>query len=107
VDPRDAGVASGCVNTAQQIGGSIGTALLNTIATKATSDYLASRGAAARDPATVHTGLVDGYTTAFTWVAAILVATAVVVGLLMNTPRPDRRRDAAGTATLPVPAPLG
>src|SRR5215468_675154 len=42
VAPRDAGIASASVNTGQQLGGSIGTALLNTIAASATAGYLAS-----------------------------------------------------------------
>ena len=42
VAPQDAGVTSATVNTAQQVGGSIGTALLNTIATTTTAAYLTS-----------------------------------------------------------------
>ncbi|MFD0403653.1 MFS transporter, partial [Kitasatospora sp. NPDC127121] len=42
VQPRDAGVASAMVNTSQQVGGAIGTALLNTIAASATTSWLAS-----------------------------------------------------------------
>ena len=41
VDPADAGVASATVNAAQQVGGSLGTALLNTVATAATASFLA------------------------------------------------------------------
>jgi hypothetical protein len=40
----DSGVASGMVNTSQQVGGSIGTALLSTLAVSATSDFVASHG---------------------------------------------------------------
>src|SRR5712691_5369704 len=40
VAPQDAGVASASVNTGQQLGGSIGTALLNTIAASATASYI-------------------------------------------------------------------
>ena len=40
VPPQDAGVASATVNTGQQLGGSIGTSLLNTIAASATAGYL-------------------------------------------------------------------
>lgn len=40
VQPRDAGVASAMVNTSQQVGGAIGTALLNTIAASATTSYV-------------------------------------------------------------------
>ena len=59
------------VNTCQQVGGSIGTALLNTLA------------AAAATP-------VDGYTTAFTWAAVILASGAVVCGsLLRSSTRPE------------------
>jgi EmrB/QacA subfamily drug resistance transporter len=96
VRPQDAGVASGTVNTAQQIGGSIATALLNTIATGATDDFLADRGAEAGRPAVLREGLVEGYTTAFAWASGILVAAALIVAVLMNTPRP--RRGAADPA---------
>jgi hypothetical protein len=41
--PEDAGVASATLNVGQQLGGSIGTALLNTIATSAVASYVASR----------------------------------------------------------------
>ena len=44
VAPSDAGVASALINTTQQVGGSIGTALLNTIATTATATYLHAHG---------------------------------------------------------------
>ncbi|MGP4053192.1 MFS transporter, partial [Streptomyces sp. 2A115] len=40
VEPRDSGVASAMVNTSQQVGGAIGTALLNTIAASATTAYI-------------------------------------------------------------------
>ena len=43
VETRDAGVASAMINTAQQIGGSIGTALLSTFAASSASSYLAGR----------------------------------------------------------------
>ena len=45
VDPQDAGVASALVNTTQQVGGSLGTALLNTLAATAATTYLATHGA--------------------------------------------------------------
>ena len=55
VAPYDAGVASASVNTGQQLGGSIGTSLLNTIAASATTSYIAAHIVAAgqepdRDP---------------------------------------------------------
>jgi hypothetical protein len=55
VNLRDAGVASAMANTAQQIGGSIGVALLNTLATSATAQYMATRPRSA-----LNEGLVRG-----------------------------------------------
>jgi MFS family permease len=77
VAPHDAGIASATVNTAQQTGASIGTALLNTIAASATSTYLADHhGADVLRDATVH-----GYATAATWALGIMLGTAVLAAL--------------------------
>jgi EmrB/QacA subfamily drug resistance transporter len=89
VDAEDAGVASASVNTAQQVGGSIGTALLNTLATSATTDYLASHP---HSPAFAKAGMVEGFTSASAWAAGIIAVGAVVVGIVMNTPRPSHAR---------------
>jgi hypothetical protein len=90
VDQREAGVASAVANTAQQIGASFGTALLNTIAATATAAYLAAHvlGSGARSGAPLRSGLVHGYATAAGWAALILVVAAVLVGLLVDAPRP-------------------
>jgi predicted MFS family arabinose efflux permease len=85
VEPGDAGVASAAVNTAQQVGGSIGTALLNTVATTATTSFLAGKTAS---PALMADAAVHGYTTAFWWAAAIFAAGAVVCGLLLRPGAP-------------------
>jgi EmrB/QacA subfamily drug resistance transporter len=82
VDPGDSGVASATVNTAQQVGGSLGTALLNTIATTATAGFVAGKAAS---PAIAAEGAVHGYTTAFWWAAAILAGGAVICGLLLQS----------------------
>ena len=50
VGDRDSGVASALVNTTQQVGGSLGTALLNTIAATATATYIAAHGLALSRP---------------------------------------------------------
>jgi EmrB/QacA subfamily drug resistance transporter len=81
VDPGDAGVASAAVNTAQQVGGSLGIALLNTVATTATTSFAAGKAAA---PALAADAAVHGYTTAFWWAAAIFAAGAVLCGLLLH-----------------------
>jgi EmrB/QacA subfamily drug resistance transporter len=71
VEARDAGVASATVNTMQQVGGSVGTALLSTVAASATAGV----GAAAA---------VHGYTTAFEWSAVMFVIGAIVPALLFS-----------------------
>ena len=89
VAPRDAGVASASVNTGQQLGGSIGISLLNTIAASATASYIASHIAAAgHSPAAMRAvqaaGLIHGYTTVFWWCAGIFLGGAVICGALMR-----------------------
>ncbi len=79
--PQDAGVGSATLNTAQQVGGSIGTALLNTLAASAATSYLVGR---AVTPANVQAALLHSYTTAFLWSASIFVAGAVVAGLVLK-----------------------
>jgi EmrB/QacA subfamily drug resistance transporter len=81
VDPGDAGVASATVNTAQQVGGSLGTALLNTVATTATATFVGAQSGSAGVAAGA---AVHGYTTAFWWAAAILATGAVICGLLLR-----------------------
>jgi hypothetical protein len=73
---RDTGVASATVNTGQQLGGSIGTALLNTIAASATTSYLTGHLHGRPTPSLVQLSLIHGYTTAFWWVAGIFAAGA-------------------------------
>ncbi|HEY6499609.1 MAG TPA: MFS transporter, partial [Streptosporangiaceae bacterium] len=90
VAPSDAGVASATLNVGQQLGGSIGTALLNTIATSAAATYLTglhlSRAALAspRGKLALATGQVHGYTTAFWWTAGIFAGGGIVCALLMR-----------------------
>jgi EmrB/QacA subfamily drug resistance transporter len=94
VDRHFAGVASAMVNTSQQVGGSIGTALLNTIAATATTAYLTDH--AADDAAALGSAAVTGYTTAFTWGAAFFASGAVLAAVLFR--RRSRTPMAAGGA---------
>ncbi|GAB3948956.1 MFS transporter [Streptomyces sparsus] len=87
VRPQDAGVASAMVNTSQQVGGAIGTALLNTIAAGATTSYLAANAAGAATGSAqrlvVLESMVHGYTSAIWWaVGILLVAAALAVTLV-------------------------
>jgi hypothetical protein len=79
--PQDAGVGSATLNTAQQVGGSIGTSLLNTLASGAAASYLFGRAATA---ANLRAALLHSYTTAFLWSSLIFVAGAVVAGLVLQ-----------------------
>ncbi len=81
----DAGVASAMVNTSQQVGGSIGTALLSTIAVSATTSFVAER---APSPEVLAEAAVHGYTTAFWWSAAIFTFGAIVCALLLESGAP-------------------
>jgi EmrB/QacA subfamily drug resistance transporter len=92
VQPSDAGVASATANASQQVGGSLGAALLSTVAASATMSYLkgVEPSAAAVARASVH-----GYTTAFAWSAAIFAVGAVVAAVLYKGGKP---------ATEPAPA---
>lgn len=91
VDRRRAGIASAVITTAQQVGGSLGTALLNTIAAGATAAYLATQAAGHPGAA----ALVHGYSTATRWGAAILVLGAVVSALLISGRRPMTNKEDA------------
>jgi EmrB/QacA subfamily drug resistance transporter len=77
---QDSGVASALVNTMQQVGGSIGTAALSTVALTATATYLAAHHARPLAPATA---AVHGYTMAFTVSAALLGLGALLTALLV------------------------
>jgi EmrB/QacA subfamily drug resistance transporter len=76
----DAGVASALVNTNQQVGGSIGTALLNTLAASALTSYVLTHG---HGPLVLAEAAVHSYVVAFWISAAILAGSAVVCGLVL------------------------
>jgi EmrB/QacA subfamily drug resistance transporter len=80
--PQDAGVGSATLNAAQQVGGSIGTSLLNTVAAGAATSYLVGRVVS---PTTLRAALLHSYTTAFVWSALVFVAGAVAAGLVFES----------------------
>ncbi|EST33302.1 Puromycin resistance protein pur8 [Streptomycetaceae bacterium MP113-05] len=90
VHAQDSGVASAMVNTSQQVGGAIGTALLNTLAAGATTAYvtehIAAAGASRQAQQTVRLqGMVEGYTTAIWWAVGILLVSATLAVTLVTT----------------------
>jgi MFS family permease len=101
VAPQDAGVASATVTVGQMLGGSVGTALLNTVFATAVASYLTAHLAAARligRPALTGLALAHGYDTAFWWIAGIFAAGAAVSGVLLRRGPLDQKRT-------PPPAP--
>lgn len=89
IEPRDAGVASAMVNTSQQVGGAIGTALLNTIAASATTAYVVDHAAGASDPKLLQLqAMVSGFAAAIWWAVGILVGASAIAVTLINTGRP-------------------
>jgi EmrB/QacA subfamily drug resistance transporter len=78
VQPRDAGLASGLVNTTAQVGGALGLAVLATLATTRTAHLTASG-----DPLGV--ALTGGYHLAFA-IGAVLMVVAILIGIFVLTP---------------------
>jgi len=94
IEPRDAGAASAMVNTSQQIGGSVGTALLNTIAVitsrrvgcvKTAGELSCKVNATA---ATIH-----GYAVAFWWAAGFFGVGAIVTFFMLESGVPELEHD--------------
>jgi hypothetical protein len=76
IGKADAGVGSALLNTSQQVGGAVGTALLNTVAVAATTTYIAANGVASA--AGINPALTAGYTKAFAVGSGFLLLAAVV-----------------------------
>ncbi|MGQ4434734.1 MULTISPECIES: MFS transporter [unclassified Streptomyces] len=106
VAPQDAGIASAVISTGQQLGGAIGTALLNTIAATAATDWLAGHVTGAPTVQDLHLASIHGDTRVFWWCTAIFGLGAVVSALLLRggplpapagapAPKPSEQAEAA------------
>ena len=82
VSNHDTGVASAMVNTSQQIGGSLGTALLNTIAATATVSFAAAN--AQLGDKVMPFAMTHGFTVAFKFSAGLLFIGAIVLFFFIN-----------------------
>ena len=103
VEDRDAGVASASVNTVQQIGGAVGTALLSTLAASATTRYLTDNAGDGGPPAALRSAAeIQGYTTAF-WISAAIFALGALVAAALLPPR-ERPRPIVRERPAPRPA---
>jgi cytochrome bd-type quinol oxidase subunit 2 len=86
VAPEDSGVASAVLNTSQQIGASIGTSLLSTLAASATASYLAGH---ANEEGASAAAMVHGFGSATAWAAAIVVVVAIGLAAMLNARKPE------------------
>ncbi|WP_422665395.1 MFS transporter [Actinacidiphila cocklensis] len=103
VAPQDAGVASASINTGQQLGGSIGTALLNTVAASASTRYVSGHVHGRPTPQLLQAAAIHSYTTVFWWCAGIYAFGAVACGTLLRR-GPLRRPAGAPVQERPEPA---
>lgn len=91
VPPRDTGVASATLNTGNQLGGSIGTSLLNSLFASSITAYLVANFRpsgflhTAPSPHLIAAAELHGYTVAFWWVAGTYALGAVVCGALLRS----------------------
>jgi EmrB/QacA subfamily drug resistance transporter len=87
VQPVDAGIASGLINTTRQIGGAVGIAAVTTIAATVTAGDLDA------NPAARAAALTDGFHTSFVVLAGIALVGAAIAGVFLRPPRPaDQER---------------
>lgn len=89
VPEHDAGAASATLNATQQVGGSLGTALLNTMYTSAVTAYLVGK---MPDPMNQVQALVHGYTVAFAWGAGLILLSGLATLLLIKVRKEDLSR---------------
>jgi EmrB/QacA subfamily drug resistance transporter len=82
ISNQDTGVASALVNTSQQVGGSLGTALLNTIAATSTAAYIKNHGELG--PKLLHSAMTHGFTVVFKFSSALLIVGAIVIFFFIN-----------------------
>lgn len=99
VGHHDAGVASAVLNTSQQIGGSLGTALLNTVFAAAVTSYLADHVRSPEDAQRLGPdALIHGYQVAFYWGAALFFVAFLAALFVVHGRKEDLPSDAAQMA---------
>jgi hypothetical protein len=92
VGAADAGVASAMVNATNQVGGSLGIALLSTLSATAATHYLAGKHT---NPSVLAHAAVHGYATAYWWAVGIFAAGALIAAVLLRrgAPQPETYGD--------------
>jgi hypothetical protein len=100
VRASDSGVASATVNTMQQVGGSVGTALLNTIAATAAASYASSHIGHGSAQLVAANAAIHSYTTSFWWAAGIFALGAVLSAIVLRSGVPVYDDEASGAVVL-------
>jgi hypothetical protein len=100
VEAHDSGVASAAVNTMQQVGGSVGTALLNTIAASAASAWAAAHIGSGPRQLVLAGAAVHSYTVIFWWAAGIFAVGALLTAVILRPGLPQMDGEAAGSVVL-------
>jgi EmrB/QacA subfamily drug resistance transporter len=100
VEAHDSGVASAAVNTMQQVGGSVGTALLNTIAASAASAWAAAHIGSGPQQLVLAGAAVHSYTVIFWWAAGIFAVGALLTAVILRPGLPQMDGEAAGSVVL-------
>jgi EmrB/QacA subfamily drug resistance transporter len=102
VSEHDAGVASALLNTSQQVGGSLGTALLNTLYAGAVTGFLTDNLSPNADKAqigqTTNDAFMHGYHVAFFWGSVMLMIALIVAVVLVNAKKDDIPTEAGAPA---------
>ncbi|MCW2830385.1 MAG: transporter [Aeromicrobium sp.] len=97
IGSQDAGVASALLNTAQQVGGSLGTALLSTLFAGAVTDYVADNQTASSNAKQVlGLGFVHGYHVTFLWGGVMFMGAWLVATFVVNAKKDDIPADNVG-----------
>ncbi|NNN20627.1 MAG: MFS transporter [Acidimicrobiales bacterium] len=100
VSPHDAGVASATLNTSQQIGGTLGTALLNTIAATATRNYI---GKNFTNQTVVLNGTIHGFSVGFLVGAFCMLIASIISVVMISDPHKDTSSRVSSSEVLLAP----
>ena len=104
VGPQQAGLASGLINTSQQVGGALGLAILASVATSRTETVMADAGGS---PSALEEALTEGFQSAFAVGAGFAVLAAILAATLISSRTSREHAEAARAGELQPVAAIG